>query len=139
MKKIFLYATIAAMMAMIIMPSCKKDDNDEVKLISHTDSAKIIAVMTKSQFDVFGKFSPRDGVKDINVGAELSYKPGVALNQPFDVTIPGDITFTYRYDLTACTLTDQSGTNLITDYKYNEQDTTITITNKTLAEETQYK
>lgn len=139
MKKIFIYSTIAAMMAMIIMPSCKKDDNDEVKLISHYDSAKIIAVMTKSHFEILGNFTPREGAKDIYVGAGLSYKPGVALNKPFDVTIPGDITFTYRYDLTALSLTDQSGTNLIDDYKYNEQDTIITINNKTLAEETQYK
>ena len=137
MKRHFLLPIAALMAAGMMFVGCKKDESDDVK-ISHKDSAKVIEVMTKSRYDIAGYHTPRDGEKDIHLGAELLYHPGVALNAPFEVTIPGDITFTYRYELTSCTLTDPSGANLVTEYKYNEQDSSISIAHKTFASETQY-
>ncbi len=134
-KRIFTIIIAAAMSAMIFLPSCNKDDN-EVK-ISHKDSAKVIEVLTKSQYAVGGNFSPNNGAKDIYVGTDFSIKPGVALNTPFEVKL-ADQTVIYRYDLKACTITDASGADFATDYNYSEQDTLITINSKILNGNTEY-
>ncbi len=123
------------MSAMIFLPSCNKDDN-EIKL-THKDSAKVLEVLTKSQYAVGGNFSPNNGAKDIYVGTDFSIKPGVALNTPFEVKL-ADQTVTYRYDLKSCTITDASGVDFATDYNYSEQDTLITINSKILNGNTEY-
>lgn len=134
-KRIFTTIIAAAISSMIILPSCNKDDN-EIKL-THKDSAKVIEVLTKSQYAVGGNFSPNNGAKDIYVGTDFSIKPGVALNTPFEVKL-ADQTVTYRYDLKACTITDASGADFATDYNYSEQDTLITINSKILNGNTEY-
>lgn len=134
-KRIFTTIIAAAMSAMIFLPSCNKDDN-EIKL-THKDSAKVLEVLTKSQYAIGGNFSPYNGAKDIYVGTDFSIKPGVALNTPFEVKL-ADQTVTYRYDLKSCTITDASGADFATDYNYSEQDTLITINSKILNGNTAY-
>lgn len=134
-NRIFTTIIAAAMSAMIVLPSCNKDDN-EIKL-THKDSAKVLEVLTKSQYAVGGNFSPNNGAKDIYVGTDFSIKPGVALNTPFEVKL-ADQTVTYRYDLKSCTITDASGADFATDYNYSEQDTLITINSKILNGNTKY-
>jgi len=134
-KRIFTTIIAAAMSAMIVLPSCNKDDN-EIKL-THKDSSKVLEVLTKSQYAVGGNFSPNNGAKDIYVGTDFSIKPGVALNTPFEVKL-ADQTVTYRYDLKACTITDASGADFATGFNYNEQDTLITINSKILNGNTKY-
>lgn len=134
-KRIFTTIIAAAMSAMIVLPSCNKDDN-EIKL-THKDSAKVLEVLTKSQYAVGGNFSPNNGAKDIYVGTDFSIKPGVALNTPFEVKL-ADQTVTYRYDLKSCTITDASGADFATDHNYSEQDTLITINSKILNGNTEY-
>lgn len=137
MKKIFFLTTIAAMMASaIILSSCHKDDNAEPKY-TKKDSAKVYDVLLKNTYAITGDFTPHDGAKDIFVGADCSIRPVVALNAPFEVPL-ADQTVTYRYDIASCTLTDASGANIVTEYKYNEQDTLISITNNILKSNTQY-
>ncbi len=134
-KRIFTTIIAAAMSAMIFLPSCNKDDN-EIKL-THKDSAKVLEVLTKSQYAVGGNFSPNNGAKDIYVGTDFSIKPGVALNTPFEVKL-ADQTVTYRYDLKSCAITDASGADFATGFNYNEQDTLITINSKILNGNTKY-
>ena len=136
MKKFSLLALITLFTAVTILPSCNKDDNDEVKLTA-IDSIKVKQILGRDAYAVHGSCTPYHTQKDVTVGTIIKTTPLVHLEESFDVPIV-DTFYTYRYDVTACTLTNPSGAEFVTDFKYNKQDSSINIGHKILDVNTKY-
>ncbi|MBP5368779.1 MAG: hypothetical protein J6Z01_10045 [Bacteroidales bacterium] len=138
MKKIFFATLIAAAMSVIIIiPSCKKDDEDNTPKFTRKDSAEVRNLFQTSPYIIINEIIPRNGESNIHIGSDFYVNLGVAIGSPFEVKLAEQIN-TYRYDIVSCTLTDPSGANLVTEYKYNEQDTLIKISNGLLNANTEY-
>lgn len=151
-KRFFTTIIAAAMSAMIFLPSCNKDDNadpepnkeeqkkEEPKI--EYDSSDIYSLFLVSNYSFFNPDvnNPKDGdtacrcfSTPLTIGTSLQ-----KIYAPIEAKVLDNLTYTYRYEITDCTIADASGENMAIEYTPNEGTNILMIPHKDLTPNTEY-
>ena len=144
MKKLYFISLILT--AATLFVGCKKDNHDPeptpvpqpTQQIQY-DSSEVRLFFSKSISFNNEKHKPKSGSTDCRCfNTPISIAVNEKIYEPIVIKVHDTVSYTYRYQVANCTITDPSGENLATDYIPNGGTFILNLPHKDLKPNTEY-
>lgn len=137
MKKLYFLSLIIATAAMFF--GCKKDDNEEPTPQIKLDSTEVKNLINSNFFFNGEYHKPKSGSTNCRCfNNPISIAVEQKIYEPIVIKVHDTVSYTYRYQITNCSITDASGENMATEYIPNEATYILNISHKDLKPNTEY-
>lgn len=142
MKKLYFLSLIIATAALFF--GCKKDENEPEPTPEPTQQNQYDSSEVRSFFSKYIYFNneyhkPKSGSTGCRCFSNpISIAVDEKIYEPIVIKVNDTVSYTYRYQIDNCSITDASGENMATDYIPNEATSTLNIHHKILKPNTEY-
>lgn len=138
MKKLYFLSLIIATAALFF--GCKKDENEpEPKPQIKLDSTEVKNLINSNLFFNDEYHKPKSGSTNCRCfNNPISIAVEKKIYEPIVIKVHDTVSYTYRYQITNCSITDASGENMATEYIPNEATYILNISHKDLKPNTEY-